>query len=155
MKKARKITAYCGLCCADCIPGNKELFKATRRLQEIIEETGLAKYASFKAAKSGVFNNFDIFLQVLHEINRLECSGSCFEGPISDLGCKSDCEIRSCVLEHKLNGCWECKSSKNCGKLTELKAFHPGLENNLEAIKQHGLDNWLKYRGKHYKWSKK
>jgi hypothetical protein len=63
MKETRKITAYCGLCCADCIPGNKELFKTTRRLQEIIQETGLDKYASFKAAKSEVFNNFDIFLQ--------------------------------------------------------------------------------------------
>lgn len=154
MEKACKITAYCGLYCGDCIPGNRELFKTTRRLREIIEETGLAKYANFKAEKSDTFNNFDIFFQVLQEINRLECTGSCFEGPNSDLGCTPNCEIRVCVLEHKLNGCWECNSSKDCKKLTELKAFHPGLEKNLEAIKKYGLDNWPKYRGKHYTWSK-
>ena len=155
MKEARKLTAYCGLYCGDCIPGNRELFRTTKRLQEIIQETGLDEYARFKAAKSDMFSNFDIFLQVLDEISRLECSGSCFEGPKSDLGCRSECEIRKCVMEHKLNGCWECKSSKNCEKLSDLKAFHPGLENNLEAIKNFGIGHWLKHRGRHYHWSKK
>jgi len=33
------------------------------------------------------------------------------------------------------------------------KNFHPGMENNLDMIKEFGLDNWLDKKGKHYKWS--
>ena len=65
MKESRKATAYCGLYCGDCIPGNKELFKTAERLQEIIEETEtiFLKHNKRKQ-KLKLLNPFKLFLEI-------------------------------------------------------------------------------------------
>jgi hypothetical protein len=153
MNTQRNKTTFCGISCNDCIPGNKELFSTIRKLEKILKNIGFEKYASFKAQKSNIFNEYNIFDQVLNEIRRLECSGSCYEGPESELGCNSNCEIRKCVLEKDLDGCWDCEQSNVCEKLSDMKKFHPSITQNLEAIKEHGIENWFDHRGKHYEWS--
>ena len=33
----KKFTAYCGLCCLDCIPSNVEFFSLIQRLERMLE----------------------------------------------------------------------------------------------------------------------
>lgn len=40
-----KLTAYCGLCCADCIPSREELFVLVDRLDQALEQLQFDKYA--------------------------------------------------------------------------------------------------------------
>ena len=148
-----RFTAYCGLFCADCIPGNKELFHTVKKLEHLLEQSAFAHYAVYKSQKSGIFAKYGNFLRVLREIKRLECTGSCYDGPVSDLGCTPDCPIRACVREKGFEGCWDCPDHSECDKLAEYKEFHPGLEQNLATIRNLGVQNWIPYRGKHYRWS--
>lgn len=153
MGEGRKYTAYCGLYCRDCIPGNKHLFEIVTKLETTLEEVKFKEYANFKSKKSEVFNYYNKFIDVLKEIKKLECSGSCYEGPHSLLGCTLNCRIRMCVMEKEYEGCWECEESKKCDKLHKHKDFHPGVARNLEMIKVYGVEDWIENRGKHYKWS--
>lgn len=153
MGEGRKYTAYCGLYCRDCIPGNKHLYEQVKELEDTLEKINFKEYAKFKSKKSAVFNDYDRFVDVLKEIKKLECTGSCYEGPQSVLGCTLDCKIRSCVIERGYEGCWECEENQTCDKLLKHKEFHPGVEKNLEMISKHGVENWMDKRGKHYKWS--
>jgi len=155
MPEDADLTAYCGLYCRDCIPSKKELFAVTKRLQELIQDLQLDKYASVKAKQTywskanQVFLKYDVFSEVLQEIHKLECKVTCREGG----GYKgSHCEVRKCALGKKLKGCWECSQFKTCDLLAPLKDFHPNLEYNLSLIKANGIDNWAVKRKSHYLW---
>jgi len=146
-------TALCGLYCRDCIPGNDRIYALVEELLREFAATGFANYAAFKAKRSAVFAEFPAAERVLREILRLKCSGSCREGPVSDLGCAVDCPIRKCVLDRKLEGCWQCGERGTCEHIKRSSAFHPGLRENLEAIAKYGMERWSEHRGRHYNWS--
>lgn len=148
----RKYTAYCGLYCKDCIPGNHKLFEAIENFEKISAESGLEKYVDFKSKRNPVFRQYSVFTNFLGELKKIKCSGSCVEGPESELGCTKDCKIRACVLERNFNGCWDCDSFENCELILRHATFHPGLLHNLKTIKNEGIENWIEDRGKHYTW---
>ncbi|MBN2853332.1 MAG: DUF3795 domain-containing protein [Clostridia bacterium] len=150
----RNETAYCGLYCKDCIPSNEKLFTLVNELDQLLEELNFEKYAAVKSKRSSIFDKYDDFKSVLMEIKKIECKKGCFRGPESLLGCSKNCQIRECVIEKHLNGCWECEEYGKCSKLEKHKTFHPGLENNLDMIKEFGIDNWIDKRGIHYHWNK-
>jgi hypothetical protein len=154
MNDNRKYTAFCGLYCKDCIPSNSELFRLTKRLSELLDDLGFEHYAELKSKRNEEFLNYETFRKLLTEIQKLKCDPNCFEGPVSELGCSENCERRQCVIKKEIPGCWECAEYKECTKLEWHKKFHPGMEKNLDMIKEFGLDNWLDKRGKHYTWSK-
>jgi hypothetical protein len=149
----RRYTAYCGLYCRDCIPSKSKLFQKIRGLEKMLIELGFAKYAEFKANRYNIYKQFPVFMDLLKEMQRLECTVPCREGPSSGTGCAQDCKVRKCAVEKKFEGCWECENHKNCELLAPIKEFHPGLGNNLEMIRKHGIDSWSDKRGKHYLWS--
>ena len=153
MSVARRATAYCGLCCLDCIPACRRLFEAVRELREVLDELDFSQYAAVKAKRSEAFAKYGAFAEVLAEIEKLGCTGSCYEGPHSELGCTPNCEVRSCVVGKGLGGCWACDEHHDCSLLAPLKRFHPGLESNLETIRRLGIEGWLGERGRHYTWS--
>ncbi len=50
-------------------------------------------------------------------------------------------------------GCWECWCFMDCERLEFLKPFHGDtIINNLQKIKELGLDNWSQHRHKLYVW---
>ncbi len=153
MADDRRYTAYCGLYCRDCIPSKSELFQEIRTLEKTLIESGFEKYAERKSKKHNIYGNFPVFMDLLKEMQRLECTVPCREGPCSEAGCSQDCRIRKCAVEKRFEGCWECENFRTCELLVPLKEFHPGLSNNLEMIKKHGIDSWSEKRGKHYLWS--
>ncbi len=51
----------------------------------------------FKSKRNPSFKDYSVFRNYLKEIKKLKCSGSCVEGPQSELGFTINCEIRKCV----------------------------------------------------------
>lgn len=142
----KKYTAYCGLYCLDCIPSNVKLFKILDELENLLKDIKFSEYAKLKSKANETFNDYPKFLNVIHEMKKLECKALCTEG-----GCKEDCKIRECVKEKGYNGCWECNDFKHCKLLDYLKGVH-SIEHNLEMIRKYGINNWIDKRGKHYNW---
>jgi len=87
----RRYTAYCGLYCRDCIPSKSKLFQKIRGLEKMLIELGFAKYAEFKANRYDIYKQFPVFMDLLKEMQRLECTVPCCEGPSSGTGCAQDC----------------------------------------------------------------
>jgi hypothetical protein len=149
-----KYTSFCGLYCKDCIPSNNELFATIDKLKDLLDELGFAHYAKFKSTRIKAFESYGAFREMLTEIKKLKCETNCFEGPVSEYGCNENCDMRRCVIAKKIAGCWECDEYKVCRKLEPHKKFHPGMEHNLNMIKEFDIENWLDKKGKHYIWDK-
>lgn len=145
----KRLTSYCGLYCLDCIPSKQTLFESLRIFEEHLSKLDFEKYAQVKANRNPAFKKYSDFMEVLSAIEALECKTPCREN-----GGYSDCKIRSCVVSKGYEGCWECSDFKTCELLLPLKKVHVLLDDNLELIKNEGVENWVCKRGKHYSWSK-
>ncbi|MCL6472267.1 MAG: DUF3795 domain-containing protein [Firmicutes bacterium] len=149
MSEDRKLTAYCGLYCQDCIPINRSFFKVVKEFERSLSDLNFDKYAEVKSKVNEVFNEYPRFVGMLEEIKELECQAPCREG-----GGNPDCKVRKCVKFKGYEGCWECGEFRSCNLLLPLKAAHgETINHNLEMIKKHGPDSWSDKRGKHYNWS--
>jgi len=145
----KKFTAYCGLCCLDCIPSNGELFSLLHRLDGMLEKLQFNEYAKLKSKKQTIFNEYPTFVEILKEISNLRCALPCREG-----GGKPNCEVRECVLNHGYDGCWGCESRRSCELLEPLRQIHPNLDLHLDLILELGPEKWFEKRGTHYKWQR-
>lgn len=144
-----KFTAFCGLCCVDCIPSNNGFFGLVNNFEDILADLQFDEYARLKAEKNLTFKEYPTFLKVLKEIESLKCPAPCREG-----GGKPECDIRNCVLERGYSGCWECRDRLTCSKLNSLRRVHPNLDYHLELIGKYGPKNWFSKRKTHYRWQK-
>ena len=144
-----KITAFCGLCCIDCIPSNYGFFHLAHNFEEMLSDLQFDEYARLKAEKNPVFSEYPMFIKVLKEIESLKCPAPCREG-----GGKPECEIRKCVLGKGYSGCWECSNRLTCPKLDSLRLVHPNLDYHLELIGKYGPKSWFSNRKAHYRWQK-
>ena len=149
MNKDGKYTAYCGLYCGDCIPFNQKLFDAAERLKEQLEQRKFDEYARLKSKKNEVFSNYEVFVKVLSGLIELRCTKTCVNN-----GGKPDCSIRNCVRKKGIKGCWQCSGFEICELLEQLSAYHGDTpQNNLQLIKEYGVENWADKRGRHYVWN--
>jgi Protein of unknown function (DUF3795) len=149
MAGQKDFTAYCGLYCRDCIPSDAPLFQMVRELIELSSKLHLDRYAELKARTNDSFSDYPVFERVLSAIVALQCPGPCRHG-----GGKTDCPIRECARERHYEGCWECPERGECELLAPLKKFHGvTINRNLDAIEEHGPDDWADKRGPHYPWS--
>lgn len=144
-----KFTAFCGLCCVDCIPSNNNFFHLVMNLEDKLTDLQFDEYARLKAENNLTFKEYPTFLKVLKEIESLKCPAPCREG-----GGKPECDIRNCVLERGYSGCWECGDRLTCSKLNSLRRVHPNLDYHLELIGKYGPKNWFSKRKTHYRWQK-
>ena len=142
-------TAFCGLCCIDCIPSNYGFFKIVNNLEEVLSDIQFDEYARLKAEKNPVFKEYPTFLKMLKEIDSLKCPVPCKEG-----GGKPDCAIRKCAQGREYSGCWECRDRLNCTKLDSLRLIHKNLDYHLDLIGKYGPENWFPKRKSHYRWQK-
>lgn len=140
------LTAYCGLCCSDCIPSREDLFALADRLYQMLEQLQF-QYAKLKSAQNKEFEDYPTFLLVLHQIKELRCPAPCRQG-----GGKSYCEVRECVRSKELKGCWECKDRQKCALLDRLRRIHPNLDYHLGLIAEMGHAKWFEKRKEHYTW---
>jgi hypothetical protein len=144
-----RLTAYCGLYCADCIPARSALYSAARILSTELEKCHFEAYAPVAAGRDPAFSRYPAFSEVLQAIIRLERRLPCREG-----GCKEGCVIRACAKERGYSGCWECRERTTCPRLAPLLRFHPHLAEHLDLISEHGMTGWQKYRKGHYPWDR-
>lgn len=144
-----KFTAWCGLCCTDCIPSNHGFFYLVHNLEEILSDFQFNEYARLKAEKNPIFAEYPVFIKVLKEIESLKCPRPCREG-----GGKPDCEIRKCAQGREYSGCWECGDRHTCTKLNSLRTVHSNLDYHLDLISKHGSKKWFSERKVHYRWQK-
>jgi len=96
----KKLTSFCDLYCFDCIPSNKRLFETLKEFNKSLEHVNFEKYAALKSEAIPTFKKYSEFLEVLKEINKLECTGPCREN--KDV---AGCKIRVCVINKKYEGC--------------------------------------------------
>ena len=75
----QNLTAYCGLCCADCIPSDEELFHLVDALDKKLAGIQFGLYAEYKTERIPEFKEYPVFLSVLRRIGQLHCS-TCRQG---------------------------------------------------------------------------
>lgn len=144
-----KFTAFCGLCCTDCIPSDYSFFHLVHDFEEKLSDLQFDEYARLKAEKNSAFSEYPTFIKVLREIESLKCSGPCRDG-----GGKPECEIRNCVQGKGYSGCWECSDRHACTKLSFLRLIHSNLDYHLDLICKYGSNGWFSKRKAHYRWQK-
>jgi len=146
----KDLTAYCGLYCGDCVRYRSRASELAEELLSEIERTRLSEYAEVKRLTLKEFENFDLTISSLREISNLNCDTACRLG---GEGCGGSCEIKMCIANKSLEGCWECDLFEKCDKFVFLKPFHDDAPiNNLRLIRRHGLADWTKHRDKCYPW---
>ncbi|MBN2027628.1 MAG: DUF3795 domain-containing protein [Actinobacteria bacterium] len=151
MHDASKMTAYCGLCCRDCIPSHARLFELLEELRRLAAELHLESYAELISHRDDAFADYPLFARTLDMLSGLRCPGPCRAG-----GGKAICAIRDCARGKGLQGCWQCTDRRGCELLDPLRDFHAEtIDGNLDAIAEYGMAGWLERRGKHYPWSNK
>ena len=142
----KNLTAFCGICCGDCIPSKEEFFSTVERLDEMLGELQFEEYAEYKANRQPAFKEYPAFLSVLRQIKQLRCP-ACRQG-----GGNPQCEVKRCVQNKGLNGCWECNQRSGCVFLNRLRGVHPNLDYNLDLITNMGPEKWFEKRKEHYQW---
>ncbi len=148
MKKlSKRLTAYCGLCCADCIPSQAELFALLDRVERLLGQLQFERYARLKSARDREFSHYPQFLSLLRKIKGLRCPAPCRQG-----GGNPGCEVRRCARRHRLAGCWQCAQRRRCKLLNRLRRVHPNLDYHLDLIARLGPAEWFRKRRGHYSW---
>ena len=145
-----RMTAYCGLCCADCIPSRRELFVLLDRLEALLRQVQFERYAELKAARDPEFNKYPRFLAMLRKLKTLRCPAPCRDG-----GGNPSCEVKRCARNHGLDGCWQCARRRRCAFLDPLRRAHPNLDYHLALIARMGPAEWFHKRREHYSWQQK
>jgi hypothetical protein len=150
MAGPRNYTAYCGLYCSDCNRSKSDLFELVAKLEQWLAVLKFEQYAAYKASTNAPqFAEYPAFLRVLNAIKELACV-TC-TNKVDSAGC----QVRKCVLDKGIAGCWDCTSSASCDLLAPLLKAHPCLEHNHTCIRECGVDNWSDRRGKHYSWDER
>ena len=150
------LTAYCGLYCPDC---NRLRSRASELARDLIAELDSSRFDKYAEAKSSWANQpnkreelkyYPQFRNILETIIELKCEKPCRLGG----GCPTfSCKIMECCLARGLDGCWQCDTFEECGKLDFLKPLHGDtIMENLKAIREYGIDNWVEHRRKFYVW---
>jgi hypothetical protein len=151
MTDERRLTACCGLFCADCIPSHEALFDAAQTLADELDRRDFDRYAALKTQKDESFSDYERFRAYLSAVAGLRCPGPCAEG-----GGKPTCPIRDCAKTKGYAGCWECNTFETCALLEPFCAYHGDTpKNNLKLIRELGVEKWAARRGPHYLWSRR
>jgi len=147
-----ELTAYCGLYCGDCLRYRSKVTELSRDLKRELQAVRFDKYVEVKSASVKELEHYQTLRQVLDAIVRLGCDTPCRLG--GD-GCLQPCEIKKCIKSKHFEGCWECGKFEGCDKFEFFRPIHGDTtKENLRKIKQYGLSEWAKHRGKFYSWLK-
>ena len=148
--KKSKLTAYCGLYCADCIRFKCRASDLSESLLDEIKNKHFLEYAQVKKKYVKEFEQFEILPTLLKAISEIKCGIRCRAG--GD-GCGGLCPIIAYVKAKNIDGCWDCDDFETCSKLKYLIPFHGiSIKANLRLIKKHGVTDWVKFREKIYPW---
>lgn len=110
------IIAFCGINCSEC-----PAYLATQADDDVARAAVVEKWTVEHNAKGLT-------------IEAINCDG-CLAVGGKLFGHCSQCKIRACGLEHKLDNCAQCGEYESCKKLQEFFGFVPEAKTNLEKIR--------------------
>jgi len=140
MIKDKKLVAYCGLCCEDCLMRKGEIADLARDLRKKLRETKFDRVSKGLSKFFKDFKNYETCYKVLGAMVRLRCKRVCRDG-----GGPPFCKIRKCCQKKGYEGCWECTEFETCEKLDFLKPIHKDAHiKNLRKLKKQGIKAFLK-----------
>ena len=146
------LTGYCGLYCGDCGRYMSKVSELAKELLSEFEKTQFSDYARVKQSQISEFAQYDQTVALLGHIVQLRCETPCRFG---GNGCIGPCPIMECVKANSFEGCWECPTYSTCDKFDSLRPFSGDIpQRNLDKIREFGLEDWVKHRGKFYSWLK-
>lgn len=132
-RNPEELVTFCGIYCGACDIGQKRIGNAGYELKHILdayqfsnwvtEIPGFEEYNSFEKTLSALIDFFG------------QCPG-CQQG-----GGAPDCQIRNCCKEKGIQTCADC-ASMPCDKLKASGDFADLAINNLNNIKEIGLERW-------------
>ena len=139
MTKDKKLVAYCGLCCQDCLMRKGEIADLARDLRKKLRETKFNKVSQGLSKFFKEFKNYETCYEVLGAMVKLRCRRICKDG-----GGPPFCKIRKCCQKKGIEGCWKCEEFETCEKLDFLKPIHEDAHiKNLRRIKKQGINAFL------------
>lgn len=142
MSEEKELLAYCGLYCGDCAGYSGEIADAASELQKAFTKYKFERTANSMFSKE--LEDFDKFCEMLQFMTQLKCSAICRERKDGE----TKCEIRKCCIDKGYYACHECDDFETCEKLiNDLQ--NDACVKNLRAIKEMGIENWIK-KGKRY-----
>jgi hypothetical protein len=135
--------AYCGLFCGDCIIRRGRIGKLADDLLNVIKTPEFQKISvglpailpdPFKA-----LSKTDDCIDVLGAMSHLDCTRPCKQG-----GGSSECKIKACCIEKRIDGCWECEAFETCPTLAWLEPVNVGAHvKNLRILREQGMAAFL------------
>ena len=138
MKEKESLLAYCGPFCADCGGYSGEIAEKAKELIYTIKKYKFELTAKNMFAKE--IKDYDHFFKKLEFISGLKCPKVCREREIGS----TNCEIRKCCIGKGYFACFECEEFETCEKLKTMEKLHQdSCVENLKAIKEMGLENWI------------
>ena len=142
----KELLAYCGINCKECkLISNRRMILA-KLFKESLEELPLDVFKKMVP----IFKDVDTVLAFLKDFSEFMTYQTCCTASGFPCG-KPDCEIRICVKEKGMRTCVDCGEYKNCTKLNFLKPHHKTLLQDLDEIKDKGIDKYVEEKIKPFK----
>jgi hypothetical protein len=154
MEKSRKegrkdLLAYCGIYCGDCLGYTGVIADAAKDFVAVVEKHNFDQTA--RCVFPEKLKDYNRLCEMLGFMTNLKCPGRC-----RDEDTEASCVVRKCCREKGFHACYECDELEICDK---LKSLFEGLHydssiKNLRAIKESGLEAWLREGKRHVHWEK-
>jgi hypothetical protein len=177
----KKMVCPCGLTCCDCMFYKSEIYEAASRFKDTIKKYEFDKFLSILSNRKGwetmrkhlqleesqmwdrfgkhfdAFKDIIKFMSTLDSIIGLQCKNTCQEASgCSFTGETHKCGALECIIEKEYKGCWECSEYRGCDKLSFLRnSYGKVIEENLNLIKEKGIDAVESRGNEYYAWQRK
>lgn len=119
---------FCGIWCGSCVVGNGALKAITQKYEEVISNYGLKEWGP---------KDFDFqeFTKGLESIQAIPGCNGCLKGDG-----RTDCEMRTCASNKKLNDCSECTEQEACEFSEILEKMRTGARDAGLFVKTQNVD---------------
>lgn len=148
MADKKKLLAYCGLYCGDCVGYTGVVADAALDFSSILDRHKF--HMTAKSVFPEQLKEYEKFQEMLDFMTGLKCPGICRERADGS----TSCEIRKCCIEHGYFACHECDDFETCDKLSSLmQGLHgEAILKNLREIRHMGVDAWIEDGKRYWFW---
>ncbi|NHI93538.1 MAG: DUF3795 domain-containing protein [Candidatus Lokiarchaeota archaeon] len=141
-----ELLAYCGINCKECKSLSNRRLTLAKLFKESLEELPLDIFRKIVP----IFKDVDTVLGFLTGFTQFMTYQTCCTASGFPCG-KPDCEIRICVKEKGIRTCADCVDYVACTKLDFLKPHHVTLIQDLDEIKEKGVEKYIEGKIKPFK----